>query len=111
MISYLFFSKGALPSRAISIRQANIKSFEQELKTEKEKNVDLKQRAESVRSSQEEPEKRGELLEKLEQLTLMKKKLQNELAVYKENDPEIVKTHRNDIKLAKAACNRWIENM
>ena len=41
----------------------------------------------------------------------MKKKLQNELASYKENDPEIVKAHRNDIQIAKASCNRWVENM
>ncbi len=101
----------ALPSKAINVRKENIKKFESELKTEKEKNEVLKQRVESIRSSQDQPEKRAELIEMQEKLKMMKKNLQSELAAYKENDPEIVKTHRNDIKLAKAACNRWIDNM
>ena len=101
----------ALPSRALNVRKENIKNFEKEFKTEKEKNEDLKKRAESIRLSQDQPEKRSELLELQEKLIMMKKNLQNELASYKENDPEIVKAHRNDIKLAKEACNRWIDNM
>lgn len=101
----------ALPSKAINVRKENIKKFESELKTEKEKNEVLKQRVESIRSSQDQPEKRAELIEMQEKLKMMKKNLQSELAAYKENDPEIVKTHRNDIKLAKAACNRWIDNI
>lgn len=101
----------ALPSKALKIRQDTVKKVDSDFKLEKEKNEQLKQNLESLKSNSDDPERRTELVEQLEQLTQMKKKLTKELDSYKENDPEIVKKWRADIQLSKTACNRWIENI
>lgn len=101
----------ALPSKNLKTRQETLKKLEKELQEEKEKNERLKQNLESSKSNPDDPERRAELLEQIQHLSQMQKKLEKELEEYKENDPEVYKEKRAEIEMCKKACNRWIDNI
>ena len=101
----------SLPSKALKIREQNLKQQEQDLKAEKERNEILKQNYESFNSMEDDSEKRGELVDRLEQLKMFKKKIQNDLDAYKENDPATVTKWKSEIVMSKKAYNRWVDNI
>lgn len=104
----------SLPSKALMKRKENIKTLESELKHETERNKLLNDKLDAYRSTsndEDDDEKRAQLLEQLEELDDEKRRLEKELAAYRENDPEVFEKLKQTIQSSKKACNRWVENI
>jgi Fe2+ or Zn2+ uptake regulation protein len=101
----------ALPSRALQKRQDTIRKLENDLESEKNKNKQLKEKQEKQNGIQINEEKNKELQVEYDKLIKQRAALLKELDSYKENDPEACQKMENNIKIAKEACNRWIENI
>lgn len=101
----------ALPSRALQKRQDTIRKLENDLENEKNKNKALKEKQEKQSGIEVNEEKNKELQVEYDKLIKQRAALLKELDSYKENDPEACQKMENNIKVAKEACNRWIENI
>jgi len=101
----------ALPSRALQKRQDTIRKLENDLENEKNKNKVLKEKQEKQSGIEVNEDKNKELQVEYDKLIKQRAALLKELDSYKENDPEACQKMENNIKVAKEACNRWIENI
>ena len=101
----------ALPSKALATKRNTCEKVENEFKSETARNLELKQRVENLVTDEDDSERRAELMNNMQELSDMKKKILAELDAYAKNDPELVTKMRAGIVLAKTSCNRWIENI
>ena len=101
----------SLPSKALATKRNTCEQVENEFKNETARNLELKQRVENLVTDEDDSERRAELMNNLQELSDMKKKILAELDAYAKNDPELVAKMRAGIALSKSSCNRWIENI
>ena len=101
----------SLPSKALKKRQEMIQNSEKELNQETEKNKELSSKLEMFQQTEDNEEKRQELISQYNEMMARKEELLKELSLYKDNDPQVYNQMRESVEISKKACNRWIENI
>ena len=101
----------ALPSEALKKREAQIAKATQDLLEETARNSEMKQCLEAFSPSQDDDEKRQELVRDLSEWRAQKEVCLKELSACKENNPELYVQMEKDIDMCREACNRWVDNI
>lgn len=101
----------ALPSKAVNNRKQKREDLARQLTDCERKQEANKQHLKKVHMGREDSTQRSDVLKALKQKEGEKKKLLEELEVYKECDPDVLKEIELQTKVAHEAANRWTDNI
>ncbi|KAL1123336.1 hypothetical protein AAG570_002421 [Ranatra chinensis] len=101
----------AFPSKAKHSRKRKLELMDEKLQN---LNVNLKKSRDNViaaKVGREDTQNRNEVLKENTELRLENERLLAEIKKYKDSDPETLKQLEKEIDIAKAAINRWTDNI
>eukprot|EP01107_Rhizomastix_libera_P006515 TRINITY_DN20662_c0_g1_i1.p1 TRINITY_DN20662_c0_g1~~TRINITY_DN20662_c0_g1_i1.p1 ORF type:complete len:206 (-),score=61.21 TRINITY_DN20662_c0_g1_i1:49-666(-) len=101
----------AFPSQEVVLKTNRIESLEKELETQKRKRAEMESQVEELQKGREESDERTKKMTRLEELRKQNSSLKDEIALYAENDPELITALCDDSKEATTHANRWTDNI
>lgn len=97
---------------AMMVRLKNeIKDLNQEEKVKTENIEGMEKQIENLEKTRVQNDKRKREMSEFVQLKKQKKKAEEEISVWKQNDPAILDKIEEKVKIAKDAANRWTDNI
>ncbi|KAJ8042641.1 Meiotic nuclear division protein 1-like [Holothuria leucospilota] len=101
----------AFPSKASQARKRTLKDITNQLQESEKKRKMMKQAVGKASVGRESTDNREEILMKLSEKEALHSKLQAELEMYKEIDPEVLDQIKQQTVVAQEAANRWTDNV
>ncbi|KAI8818380.1 meiotic nuclear division protein 1 [Fimicolochytrium jonesii] len=101
----------SFPSTAVQTRKRKIDELEQELDKLESKRKKTKSAVEQSKSGCEETEDRATFMEELAAAEAKRKEYKAELEKFKDCDPALIEAKERAVATAKAAANRWTDNI
>ncbi|GLH09149.1 hypothetical protein R5R35_008187 [Gryllus longicercus] len=101
----------AYPSKAQNTKKRKLDDTASSLEEKTKKLQKVKEDVKNNQALREDTPQRKKLLEDLARLKAEEAKLQQDIQVYKDNDPEVLEKMKTEIQVAKDAANRWTDNI
>ncbi|KAL0558460.1 hypothetical protein IC582_003033 [Cucumis melo] len=101
----------SLPSCAGNQLRNVYRKLESDLQNSKNRLEELTEQCKQLKKGREESEEREEALAELKAIELKHKELKDEVLQYADNDPAAFEAMKNAIDDARAAANRWTDNI
>ena len=101
----------AFPSKATQNRKRKLKDVQEKLSDTRKKMKSVEIQVEKSSWDKIDGEERRNILQELAELEKKKSQLENQIALYKDSDPETVEMLKNQIKISKESANRWTDNI
>lgn len=101
----------AFPSKASQARKRTLTDITNQLQESEKKRKMMKQAVGKASVGRESTDNREEILKKLSEKEALHSKLQAELEMYKEIDPEVLDQIKQQTVVAQEAANRWTDNV
>lgn len=101
----------SFPSTAMQTRQNMRNSLREELQRVKDQRSKCEGQLNEAASMREDSKERDELLEKYNQLEKMRAEAAAKLEMHRANDPKLLAQKKQEAEKAKAAANRWTDNV
>ncbi|KAJ3334098.1 Meiotic nuclear division protein 1 [Blyttiomyces sp. JEL0837] len=101
----------SFPGAALVATKKKKQDLEEEVKKAMARKADLAAKIEEARVGREMTEERKELLNKFNEAKKQNAEIKKELALYRDCDPTALEAKKKAAAVAKAAANRWTENI
>ncbi|KAK9149412.1 hypothetical protein Scep_008169 [Stephania cephalantha] len=101
----------SLPSCAGNQLRNAYHKLEADLKNNKKRLSELNAQRDNLKEGREESDERDDALAQLKAIETKHNSLKDEMGQYAENDPAALEAMRNATEVARAAANRWTDNI
>jgi hypothetical protein len=101
----------SFPSKALLAKNARLADLEQKVSQEKKRKKELSKQLESLQEGREDCQERQHAMARLQELEVEHQVLNEDLAIYRDNDPVLFEVKRQAAEQAKEAVNRHTDNI
>lgn len=101
----------SFPSEASVLLENETEKTKQTIESTQLKKAEIQKELEESQSKKEDTEERREKESQLEALKKEMQQLEEELVLYRDNDPDVFRKIKDGIELAKTSANQWLDNL